>query len=182
MTNNKRLFNIIWALGCIVLIEFIIIICITSSKPEPVIIEKEILVPNHVLVEKEIEPVYVYNVTSEEREMLARLVYREANTESLECQKAVVSVVINRWQNGHWGDILRDVIYAPNQFSPANMIWQTTPTEINYQAVDEVLKDGCIVPEYVMYFRAHYHFNWNGYNPYIKIDDVCFGYLNRDKK
>ena len=96
-------------------------------------IEKEVFV--------EIEPTYVYSISSEEREMLARLVYLEANIESLECQKAVVSVVINRWQNGYWGDTLKDVVYAPNQFSPAYLIPNTTPTNTNYEAVDYVLKN-----------------------------------------
>ena len=137
-------------------------------------VEKEVFV--------EIEPTYVYSISSEEREMLARLVYLEANIESLECQKAVVSVVINRWQNGYWGDTLEDVVYAPNQFSPAYLIPNTTPTNTNYEAVDYVLKNGCTIPEHVLYFRANYHFNWDGYIPYQKMDDTCFGYLQKDKK
>ena len=63
------------------------------------IVEKE----KEVIVEVEKEPTYTHNITHAEREMLARLVYREANIESLECQMAVVSVVINRWQDGRWG-------------------------------------------------------------------------------
>lgn len=114
--------------------------------------------------------------------MLARLVYLEANTESLECQKAVISVVINRWKIGYWGDTLKDVVYAKGQFTPANKIWSTTPTEINYMAVDEVIKDGCILPEYCLYFRANFHFNWNGYVGYTNIDNVFFGYMLKDKK
>lgn len=166
--------------------------------PKEIIVEKEIEkkvpVETEIIVEKivevevekevfvEIEPTYVYSISSEEREMLARLVYLEANIESLECQKAVVSVVINRWQNGYWGDTLEDVVYAPNQFSPAYLIPNTTPTNTNYEAVDYVLKNGCTIPEHVLYFRANYHFNWDGYIPYQKMDDTCFGYLQKDKK
>ena len=157
--------------------------------PKEVIVEKEIeviverVVEVEKIVEKEIEvqPTYAYNVTSEEREMLARLVYREANIESLECQKAVVSVVINRWKNGYWGDTLKDVVYAENQFAPAYLIPTTTPTNQNYVAVDYVLKNGCTVPEYVLYFRAYHHFDWKGYIPYIRIDNTYFGYLQNDK-
>lgn len=108
----------------------------------------------------EVEPQPVYNVTSVEREMLARLVFREANTESIECQQAVVSVVINRWLSGMWGATLEEVIYSPQQFAPANLIYRTTPTETNYEAVDYVLENGVIIPEYVMYFRLDYHFSW----------------------
>lgn len=124
---------------------------------------------------------YIYNITSEERKMLAALVYLEANVESIECQKAIVSVVINRWQSGYWGKSLYSVIYAPNQFSPANLISSTTPTATNYAAVDYVLKNGTTLPSYVMYFRANYHFNWSGYVPYTKISNTCFGYMSKDK-
>ena len=114
--------------------------------------------------------------------MLARLVYREANTESIECQQAIVSVVINRWQSGLWGDTLEEVVYAPNQFSPANLLYCTTPTETSYEAVDYVIENGVTIHEYVMYFRSKYHFNWNGYEAYDKIDQTCFGYMKKDKK
>ena len=164
----------------LLLILFIIII---PPKVEIKEVEKEVIVE----VEKEIitevvkKPIYVYNITSAEREMLARLVYREANIESLECQMAVVSVVINRWQDGRWGDTIVDVIYAPNQFTPSNLLYQTTPSELNYTAVDLVLQNGCTLPPYCMYFRADHHFNWEGYKPYTQIDCTCFGYFVADK-
>lgn len=134
-----------------------------------------------VEVEIEKEPTYAYVVTSEEREMLARIVHLESNIESLECQKAVASVIINRWQDGYWGDTLYDVVYAKNQFTPSNNIYKTTPTETNYEAVDYVLRYGCTIPTYVKFFRANYHFNWDGYEKYAKINHTCFGYLSKDK-
>ena len=148
------------------------------TEYEPVYIETI----KEVIIEVEKEPTYAYNITSEEREMLARLVYREANVENLECQKAVVSVIINRWQNGYWGDTLEDVVYAKNQFTPADLLYKTTPNERNYEAVDWVLKNGTTLPEYVLYFRANYHFNWQGYKPYTQISTTFFGYLEKDKQ
>ena len=152
---------------------------ITEVEKEVIVeVEKEVIVEKEIFVE--VEPTYVYNITSAEREMLARLVYREANVESLECQMGVVSVVINRWQNGRWGDTLEKVIYSPYQFTPANLIYKTTPTELNYTAVDLVLQNGCTLPPYCMYFRADHHFDWEGYKPYTQIDDTCFGYFVAD--
>lgn len=145
-------------------------------------VEKVVEIEVEKIVEIEVEQQYTYNITSAEREMLARLVYREANIESLECQKAVVSVVINRLHSGYWGNTIKQVIYAPGQFTPADLIWQTTPTEKNYQAVDEVIKNGVTLPTYVLYFRADYHFDWNGYKPYAQIDKTFFGYMEKDKK
>ena len=165
--------------GVVLLLVLYIVIIPPQVKIKEV--EKEVIVE----VEKEIMVdtinVPAYNITSTEREMLARLVYREANTESLECQMAIVSVVINRWQDGRWGNTLKDVIYAPYQFTPADLLYQTTPTEMNYTAVDLVLQNGCTLSSYVMYFRADYHFDWDGYRPYTQIDYTCFGYFVADQ-
>ena len=143
-------------------------------------VEKEVVVE----VEVEKEPTYKYNLSSVEREMLARLVYLEANTEGLECQQAVASVVINRWISGKWGNTIASVIYSKYQFSPSGLIYKTTPTETNYAAVDHVLKNGSILPEYVMYFRTSYGFSktWEGYAEYTQIDKTYFGYFIKDKK
>jgi spore germination cell wall hydrolase CwlJ-like protein len=115
--------------------------------------------------------------------MLARLVYLEANTESLECQRAVASVVINRWLDGRWGSTIASVIYSPYQFSPAGLIHKTTPTETNYVAVDHVLKNGSILPKYCLFFRSQYGFSstWSGYVEYAQIDNMYFGYFTADK-
>jgi len=192
--DKQSYYRTITILGSIIILQIVFIAALLMNPsvetqivevPKEVVVEKEIVkeVPVEAIKEVivEVEPTYVYNITAEEREMLARIVHQEANIESLDCQKAVASVVINRWQNGYWGETLKDVIYAKNQFSPAYLIPKTTPTNKNYEAVDYVLQNGCTMPEYVMYFRAYYHFNWNGYVPYIKINNTCFGYLQKDK-
>lgn len=184
MVNKKIV--IVSIMLCIILSQLMVIIDLMNKEPEIVVKEvvKEVEVPKRIEVVKEVmvetEPQYVYEVTSEEREMLARLVYREANLESIECQKAIISVVINRWKNGQWGNTLSDVVYAMHQFSPANLIYKTTPKETNYRAVDEVLRCGTTIPKHVMYFRADYHFDWSGYAPYTVIDQTYFGYFVKD--
>lgn len=125
---------------------------------------------------------YTYNITPEDRETLARLVYLEGNVESLECQKAIVSVVINRLNSGYWGNTINSVIYARNQFTPASRIPYTTPTATNYEAVDYVLTNGITLPSYCLYFRAGYHFSWRGYVPYTSMGNTYFGYMAKDKQ
>lgn len=185
MSYNKMGYYrvIVSLLGVILLL--IIFIMIKPTKIETKEIVKEI--EKEIIVEVAKEPAYIYNVTSAEREMLARLVYREANIESLECQIAVVSVVINRWQDGRWGDTLEDVVYSPYQFSPSGLLYKTTPNETNYEAVDYVLKNGSIFPQYVMFFRADFGFSntdWanEGYKEYVQLDNTFFGYFEKDKK
>ena len=183
MSYNKiGYYKVITSLVGIILLLMLYIV-IVPAQVEIKEIEKEVVVEveKEVIVEVVKENTYAYNITSAEREMLARLVYREANIESLECQMAVASVVINRWQDGRWGNSLADVIYSPYQFTPANLLSQTTPTELNYAAVDLVIQNGCTLPPYCMYFRADHHFDWSGYKPYTQIDYTCFGYFVADK-
>ena len=152
-------------------------------KIETVEVIKDVEVVEEKIIEIEKEPTYKYNVSSVEREMLARLVYLEANTENLECQRAVASVVINRWLDGRWGSTIASVIYSPYQFSPAGLIHKTTPTETNYVAVDHILKSGSILPKYCLFFRSQYGFSstWSGYAEYAQIGDMYFGYFISDK-
>lgn len=124
---------------------------------------------------------YVFSVTGYERELLARVVYLEANIESFDCQAAVTSVIFNRLLSGYWGNSLYDVLYAKNQFSTIYSVEYVTPNATNYAAVDYVLENGCTLPYYVMYFRAGYHFQWNGYAPYTVINNTYFGYMTKDK-
>lgn len=133
--------------------------------------------PTEVPTEK--SPMFI--ITPEERETLARLIFLEARGEGYECQKAVVSVVINRWMSGQWGNTINSVIYAPKQFSNAWKIKTTTPYQMNYDAVDDVLQNGTTLPYYILYFRAHYHHRWPNYTGYIVMDNTYFGYMNKDK-
>lgn len=162
----------------------LLILYISVQPPKIQTKEVEVIKEVEKIVTVEKEPTYKYNISSVEREMIARLVYLEANTQSLECQQAVASVVINRWIDGRWGNTIASVIYSRYQFSPAGLIYKTTPTETNYVAVDYVLKNGPILPEYCLYFRSGYGFSeyWDGYAEYHQIDDMYFGYFTADKE
>lgn len=175
--KNSYLKTIVSLIGIITLL----LIYISVKPPKIETIEIEVEKEKVVTVEK--EPTYKYNISSVEREMLARLVYLEANTEGIECQQAVASVVINRWLDGRWGSTIAGVIYSPYQFSPSGLIYKTTPTETNYAAVDQVLKNGSILPDYVLYFRSHWGFSntWSGYAEYCQLGDIYFGYFLADK-
>ena len=180
--SNETYLKVIASLiGMIILL--VLYIDIQPPKIETMEVIKEVEVVKEKIVEIEKEPTYKYNISSVEREMLARLVYLEANTESLECQRAVASVVINRWLDGRWGSTIASVIYSPYQFSPAGLIHKTTPTETNYVAVDHILKSGSILPKYCLFFRSQYGFSstWSGYAEYAQIGDMYFGYFTVDK-
>lgn len=131
-------------------------------------------------VEKEETIEKAYSLTSEERELLAKLLYCEGRGESVECQRAIVSVVMNRLDSGKWGNDLKSVIYAKGQFEPVarGLINKANPSEKQYEAIDYVIENGVTIPTWVQFFRASYHFNWKGYTGYIKIDNTYFGGYN----
>lgn len=163
------------------------IVCMVVSEDEHDAVEShEFLKESSKMKETEMmfEDSTYYKVTSEERELLAKLVHCEASICNMNCKYAVVSVVFNRLDSGKWGDTLTSVIYYKNAFTPATngKIDKTTPSKSDYDAVDYVVANGPTVPTYVRYFRTDHDFNWNGYKNYTVIDNVYFGYLDNWQK
>ena len=148
-----------------------------AENPPTTLITEAIATVTPIFIEP---PAPRYDVLSTERELLARVVNREAGGESIECQRAVVTVIFNRLKAGKWGDTLKEIIYAESQFTVTSLIDKTTPNECNYAAVDYVLKYGGTIPGHILYFRSGYHFNWNGYVGYTAIDNTYFGFVEAD--
>lgn len=124
-------------------------------------------------IEDAIEPFIL--LTEEERRDFSALVYLEAGGESYECMKTVASVIVNRMINNDLS--LYDVIYATNQFEPAENIPYTDPSEEAVQAVNEIVQNGPCVPKNVTFFRASYYHNWSDLiQPYTVIDNTYFSY------
>lgn len=122
----------------------------------------------------EAEPV----ISSQTRELLAKIVYLEAGGCGEDCQHAVISVILNRVSAGYWGDSIESVIYYPNAFESVNYLDRATVIpETVYDSVDYILQSGTTVPAKVMYFRDSYDFSWEGYANYCVYDNMYFGYF-----
>lgn len=93
-------------------------------------------------------------ITEEDRELLARIVYLEARGQSFSGQRAVVEVVLNRVLDSRFPDTVYEVLYAPGQFTPAKSIASTTPTETQYEVVDCVIDETPITTENTVYFAT----------------------------
>lgn len=130
-----------------------------------------------VVDEEELEQEHVSNfyieLTEEEKHELACLIYLEGRGESVECQTAIGSVVLNRYTTGDYNS-LHDVIYAQGQFTPAYLIDDTEPTITQIQIVNDLCMNGPTVPEYVTYFRANKYHTWSSTEPYKQIDSTYF--------
>ena len=128
-----------------------------------------------------------YDVSDEERDLLAKLVFAEASICSFECKVYIVSVVFNRLDSGYWRKDMNadgcitvyDVVYYPNAFTPATYgkLIDVTPEEESYEAVDYVINNGVQLPTEVRYFRSDYDFSWTNYSGFVTVDNVYFGYF-----
>ncbi|NLL43231.1 MAG: LysM peptidoglycan-binding domain-containing protein [Firmicutes bacterium] len=80
-------------------------------------------------------------ISSQEKELLTRLVYAEARGESLEGQIAVAAVILNRVQSSRFPDNVWDVIHQPGQFTPIerNTLPQTVG-DTTREAVNRALR------------------------------------------
>lgn len=117
---------------------------------EPIVVEEE---------EEEETPLKTnryseLEITEEDRELLARIVYLEARGQSFSGQRAVVEVVLNRVLDSRFPDTVYEVLYAPGQFTPAKSIASTTPTETQYEVVDCVIDETPITTENTIYFAT----------------------------
>lgn len=125
------------------------------------------------VAEPEPEPLYE-EITAEERELLARVVYAESNTETLEGQIAVAQVVLNRVRSESFPDTVSEVIYQERQFSTAPILGSVVPNEANYEAVDAAFETE-VVPYEVLYFSrgAENDRVWGRIGAHV----FCYGYV-----
>ena len=141
-------------------------------KSEPIIYEEPIIIEQENIQENIQEKKNYYEITDYERDLIAKLLWTEARGESLECQKAVVSVIFNRLDSGYWGNSIEGVIKAPGQFDLGNKLNNVKPTETQYEIVDYIVENGPTLPKDVIYFRAYYYHSWA--TNYCQIDHTYF--------
>lgn len=91
-----------------------------------------------------------------DKKLMLKLIFCEANTESVECQMAVAQVVLNRLSDESFPNSIYNIIYARNQFTPAGTDWFENAkwTEENETALNRVLEGEKILDDNVVYFWA----------------------------
>lgn len=119
-----------------------------------------------------------YNLSEEDAYMLACLVCAEAGYETHEGKLAVANVVLNRLNGGYYGDSIRDVIYAKNQFSVVasgrfSKVIKSGPNAESIKAAKEAISGVNNVSRYAS-FCALYVANFKKYAEYTIIGNQVF--------
>lgn len=154
----------------------------TCTKTVPVEVEEPKNDPvepeNDYAESEEVEEEVSYSgITQQEYDMLVLTVYLEAGNQTLDCKKAVASVVLNRVNHSDFPSTVYSVLTQENQFT-INFNRTDTPGAECYEAVDSVLEYGSILPPDVLYFFADYCNNswlWSR-EQYIKYGNTIFTY------
>ena len=113
-------------------------------------------------------------ITDEEIALMERCVMSEAGGQSIECQEAVATVILNRWQHpDKYPDTIEGVIMDPGQFSihdngkPTVSVRVAVHNAIVYY--NTAVQD---LPSQVYYFRSGRYHDFG--TPYESIDDLYF--------
>lgn len=120
------------------------------------------------------------SLSDEEYNLLLNSVSAESGGETYECQRAVAEVMLNRIDSTRFPNTLRDVIYAPGQFSIVDngSINRQHPSQRTIQAVNEALTTRTL-PDDVLYFNSIGFFTW--VVPYDKIDHMYFSSVTNNQ-
>ncbi len=90
----------------------------------------------------------------EDRQLLAKLIWVEAQGECEEGQQAVAEVVLNRMASENFGDTLKGVIYAQGQFRSVPYLKDADPYQAQYEAIERAIYGPYILPEDVVHFAT----------------------------
>ncbi len=95
------------------------------------------------------------HLTSEDRQLLARVIWVEAQGESEEGQQAVAEVVLNRMASPNFGNTLKGVIYGEGQFRSVPYLETAEPHQAQYEAIERAIYGPYILPQDVVHFATY---------------------------
>ena len=93
-------------------------------------------------------------LSQEDIQLFARLLWQEARGESREGQQAVAEVILNRLVDEDFPDTIRGIVYAEGQFPNTDRLGEATPTQTQYDAIDRALNGPYILPKDVVFYAT----------------------------
>lgn len=94
------------------------------------------------------------DLTWEEQQLLAKIIWIEAQGEPAEGQQAVAEVVFNRLVSGDYGNTLKEVIFAEGQFRSVAFLENADAWQAQYEAIERALEGPYILPMNVVHFAT----------------------------
>lgn len=94
-------------------------------------------------------------LTWDEQQLMAKIIWLEARGESKEGQQAVAEIILNRLVSGKFGDSIHDVIYGEGQFRTTPFLKDADAWQAQYDAIDDALTGPNILPMNVYYFATY---------------------------
>lgn len=113
-------------------------------------------------------------LSEEDMRLFAKLLWLECRGESYEGQQAVAEVILNRLVSEDFPDTIHGIVYAEGQFPCTNDIPKATPTQTQYEAIENALKGPYILPMEVIFY-AKFKENKNFWGQ-IGEHYFCYGY------
>ena len=92
---------------------------------------------------------------AEDRQLLAKVIWVEAQGECEEGQQAVAEVVLNRLASPNFSDTLKGVIYAQGQFRSVPFLKDADPYQAQYEAIERAIYGPYVLPEDVVHFATY---------------------------
>ena len=122
----------------------------------------------------ETERVYeAISLSDDDKQLLAAILWAEANNQKAEGQKACVEVVFNRILSQDWPDDLYSVLSQKGQFATWKARNKVKPTQEQFDAIEAVLAE----TETVLPSTAYVYFDTRGRNgkDHVRLQDHYFG-------
>lgn len=94
-------------------------------------------------------------LTEAEMDLMAKIIWLEAQGEPYEGQQAIAEVILNRLAADSFPDNIRSILYAQDQFRGVDQLYQAKPTHVQYAAIAHALKGPYILPEDVVFFAGY---------------------------
>lgn len=117
-------------------------------------------------------------LTEEEYYLFATVITTEANDQPYEGMLAVANVILNRMEDGYWGNTLEEVLYAPGQFAGAkqHLVERAQARGIPdraYRAADEALAGRNNIGDF-KFFCADYVAEYTKYDVFYVMHTHVF--------
>lgn len=136
---------------------------ISEMTPEPPVVAQETRAKLLMSYEEPTESITTSRyaeVSQEDCELIAKIVYLEARGEPLEGQQAVAEVILNRVAADNFPDSVEEVIFQGTdgsgaiQFSTAAHLDEAAPTDKQFAAVGQALYGEPVLPMDVVFFST----------------------------